>query len=332
MAQTGTRSAILELFHDRGDDFVSGEEISRLLGVSRTAVWKQIRMLREMGYSIEAVSSRGYRMLGAPDLLIPAEIQTGLETRVVGREVVFFEETDSTNLRASELGEGGCAEGTVVIADRQSAGKGRLGRLWSSPAGVNLYTSVVLRPKILPYRAPQLTFISAVAVAWAIEEVAGVAARVKWPNDVLVGGRKVAGLLNEMSAETEGIHFVILGIGVNLNMRLDQFPADLRYPATSLAIETGRDVSRTAFARALYRHLDTLYALYLEQGVEPVIEAWQELCDLVGQAVEVDFQSRVVRGVVTGLDEDGALLLQLSDGQCEKVLAGDVRPLAPPEE
>ncbi len=201
-----------------------------------------------------------------------------------------------------------------------------MGRHWESPGGVNLYASVLLRPKILPVEAPRLTFVSALATARAVEEVGGRTAVVKWPNDVLLGGKKVAGLLNEMSAETEGIHFVILGIGVNLNMRTEQFPAELRYPATSVALETGTPVCRAAFARSLFRHLDSLYELYLEKGFTPIIRAWEALFELLGQEVEVDSQDRVLRGRVEGLDEDGALLLRLESGATERILAGDVKP------
>lgn len=320
------REEILRLFRQsRG--FVSGEELSRHLGTSRTAVWKQIRLLREQGYAIEAVPSRGYRLTSTPDLLLPAEIRAGLDTRTIGQEIIYLEDTDSTNLRAYLLGETGAAEGTVVIADRQSAGKGRLGRRWTSPPGVNLYTSVLLRPPISPRSAPQLTFLSAVAAARAIEETSGLEARLKWPNDILLGGKKVAGLLNELSAETDRVHFVVLGIGVNLNMQAGHFPADLRYPATSVAMETGARISRPAFARALFRHLDGLYHLYLEKGFLPVLLAWESLFDLAGQQVEVDMQERRLLGIATGLDEDGALLVRLPDGTLERVLAGDVKPV-----
>lgn len=159
---------ILKLFREHPGGFVSGGEISRRLGVSRTAVWKKIRLLRDLGYLIEAVTSRGYRLVSAPDALLAEELRDGLNTRIIGRELFFFDETDSTNLRAKDLGDADCAEGAVVIADRQTAGKGRLGRAWTSPPGVNLYTSVLLRPAILPFDGPQLTFLSAVATAWAV--------------------------------------------------------------------------------------------------------------------------------------------------------------------
>ncbi len=317
---------LLKLFRDKAGAYISGEEISQLLGVSRTAVWKKIKLLRQMGYTIDAVPSRGYHLAASPDALLVEEIRSDLGTRVVGKEVIFLEQTDSTNVRAREQGDGGAPEGTVIIADSQSAGKGRLGRTWESPAGVNLYTSVLLRPVILPRFGTQMTFLSAVAVAAAIEEVSGLSATVKWPNDVLLGGKKVAGLLNEMNAETERVNYVILGIGVNLNMQPGQFPDDLRYPATSVAIEKGSPVSRLAFARSLFRHLDSFYQAYLEQGVTPVLRAWEELCDVVGKRVSVDCQSQVFRGVVEGLDPDGALLLRTDEGPLEKILAGDVKP------
>jgi BirA family biotin operon repressor/biotin-[acetyl-CoA-carboxylase] ligase len=327
MIDKDPRETILRLFREKAGSFVSGEEISLALGVSRTAVWKHIGQLRELGYTIEAAPSRGYRLASTPDTLIPLELRAGLETRIVGRDLVYFEETDSTNLRAHELGEKGAVEGTVVVADRQTAGKGRMGRHWASPGGVNLYASVLLRPNILPIEAPRLTFLSALATARAVEEIGGIPATVKWPNDVLLGGKKVAGLLNEMSAETEGIHFVILGIGVNLNMRQEQFPAELRYPATSVVLETGKPVSRAAFARALFRHLDDLYELYREKGSAPIIRAWEALFEFLGQEVEVDSQDRILRGRVEGLDDDGALILQLESGARERILAGDVRPV-----
>ncbi len=315
------------LFRQQPDAFVSGAEMSRALGVSRTAVWKHIEQLRTLGYQIEAVTARGYRLHASPDLLLPAELQAGLKAEIVGREVVYFADTDSTNDRAHALAKDGAAEGTVVIAEAQQAGKGRLGRRWTSPAGVNLYASIILRPPIAPRHAPQLTFLSAAAVAWTIAEITGLRPTVKWPNDVLLDGCKVAGLLNELDAETERIRYLILGVGVNVNMQAEQFPEDLRYPASSLAIASGGEVSRLLFTRTLLEQLDRLYSQYRQEGFEPIMQAWQEYFVLTGQQVEVDCQGRLLRGRVVGLDEDGALLLQLDNGRQERVLSGDVRPL-----
>lgn len=326
MTKPAPRETILSLFSQTPDGFVSGERISAELGVSRTAVWKHIRSLRQAGYQIEAIPSRGYKLQQSPDVLMPESIQTGLECRLVGSKVRCFDETDSTNLQACRLGDEGETDGLVVIADHQRFGKGRMGRQWESPAGVNLYASILLRPPILPFEAPKLTFLSAVAVCRAITNCTGLQPTVKWPNDILLDGAKVAGLLNEMSSETDQVHYVVLGIGVNLNMRADQFPADLRYPATSLAIITGQPVSRLDFTRALLQEIDALYQVYLEQGSEPIMSAWTDLCDLTGKQVLVDCNEVQIEGTMTGLAEDGALLVQTKTGKIESIYAGDVRP------
>jgi BirA family biotin operon repressor/biotin-[acetyl-CoA-carboxylase] ligase len=201
-----------------------------------------------------------------------------------------------------------------------------MGRRWESPGGVNLYASILLRPPVLPFEAPKLTFLSAVAVCRAINNCTGLQSTVKWPNDILLNGAKVAGLLNEMSSETEQVHYVVLGIGVNLNMRAEQFPDDLRYPATSLAIATGKAVSRLAFTRSLLQELDNLYQTYLEQGSVPIFTAWTELCDLTGKRVQVDCNNLLIEGTMVGLGDDGALLVRTSAGKIESIYAGDVRP------
>lgn len=318
---------ILRLFREQ-NGFVSGEQLSRELSISRTAVWKHISTLRATGFVIEAVPSRGYRLVLSPDILDRDEIAARLNTAIVGQHLVCLHETASTNADAFRLAEEGAAEGTVIIADSQSGGKGRLGRAWSSPPGVNLYCSVILRPSIRPYEAPQLTFISAVAAARAIERTTSLKPQIKWPNDVLVGGGKVAGLLNEMSAETDAINFVILGLGVNLNMTAGQFPPDLRYPATSLFLETGRQVARQDFAAVMLSELDRLYAGFLAHGFAPVREEWQERCNAHGREVVVcDNGAEVARGMFAGIDGDGALLLRRQDGTIERILSGDVRVL-----
>lgn len=324
---TSSRDRILELFRQSSRPFVSGEEICRDLGISRTAVWKQIRQLRDLGYEIEAVPSKGYSLCSTPDTLISAEVIADLGTRVVGSDVIFLPQTDSTNLQARLLAEQGAIDGTVVIADQQSSGKGRMGRYWVSPPGVNLYLSVILRPDIQLRHATQMTFLTAVAVAEAIEASGPFSPRLKWPNDVLLNGKKIAGLLNELNAETEQIHYMILGVGVNLNMAMSQFPTDLRTPATSLLVEGDRNIPRLEFARNLLQRIDALYTRFLVDGFAPVLAAWEERCDMLGRRVEVDYHHRQLIGVVKGLDEAGALLLALPDGGEERVLAGDVKIL-----
>jgi BirA family biotin operon repressor/biotin-[acetyl-CoA-carboxylase] ligase len=319
-------TTILRLFREAGSGFVSGELISRELKISRTAVWKHITGLRTAGYVIEAVPSRGYHLLSSPDILSLEEVRDKLVTTLIGRQLVCMPETGSTNADAFRLADAGAEEGTTIIADAQSGGKGRRGRVWSSPPGVNLYCSVVLRPAIMPHEAPQLTFLSAVAVARAIEATSSLKPEIKWPNDVLIGGRKVAGLLNEMSAETDGINFVILGMGVNLNMTQAQLPEDLRTPATSLLLEQGRPVNRAQFAARLLGELDRLYSDFLHQGFGPVRDEWQQRCNANGCEVVVsEGDTEMARGMFHGIDGDGALLVRSLDGLVERIISGDVR-------
>jgi BirA family biotin operon repressor/biotin-[acetyl-CoA-carboxylase] ligase len=319
-------ATILRLFREAGSGFVSGELVSRELRVSRTAVWKHINGLRDAGYIVEAIPSRGYHLLSSPDILSVEEIQEKLNATRIGRQLVCLPETTSTNADAFHLAEAGAEEGTTVIADAQIGGKGRRGRVWSSPSGVNLYCSVVLRPAIMPHEAPQLTFLSAVAVARAIAQATALEPEIKWPNDVLISGRKVAGLLNEMSAETDRVNFVILGIGVNLNMTPAQFPAEVRTPATSLLLEQGLPVNRAQFAARMLGELDRLYTDFLHHGFGPVRDEWQQRCNANGREVVVSEAGvETVRGLFHGIDGDGALLLRFPDGTLERILSGDVR-------
>ncbi len=304
---------------------VSGEELRAVLKVSRTAVWKQINQLRISGYIIESLPAQGYRLIAVPDdKLVPTEISTGLTFKRIGTNIICYQEVDSTNVNAFQLAENGEKEGTVIVADSQRRGKGRLGRDWESPAGVNIYCSIILRPDIFPLNAFQLTFLSAVAVARTIENISVLKTVIKWPNDILINGRKVAGLLNEMSAETEKVNFLILGIGVNLNMRNEQFPDTLRHPSSSLFIESGLVYARNVFLRRLLAELDELYDDYLSNGYQNIRNEWQARCNLIGRKIKVDCNGIILIGDVIGTDDFGALLLKVDDGSSTRILAGDV--------
>lgn len=323
-----SRDQILSLFRRQPGEFISGQNICAELNISRAAVWKQVEMLRDHGFDIEAQRSRGYRLLGGPDLLLAAEIENGLQTEIVGRSLHCHEELDSTNAKARQLADEGAVDGMVVIADRQSAGRGRLGRRWESPPSVNLYCSILLRPQIPVQQAPQLTFLSAVAVAESLNHLYDLPARVKWPNDILIDGAKIAGLLNEMNAETEQVHSVVLGVGINLNMTAEQFPAEIIYPATSVLLETNKVIDRAAFAREFLQRLDGYYCEFLSEGFVPIRRRWEALCDLMNQQVQIDQNPGLLQGTVVGLDSDGALRVQLDSGKVERILAGDVKPLS----
>ena len=226
-----------------GGEFVSGQRLSATLGVSRTAVWKQIEALRKMGYRVEASPSKGYRLAGQRPFN-GVEVSSLLETEIIGKRIHFYDEIGSTNVKAFELARGGEGEGAVVLADSQTGGKGRIGRRWESPPGLNLYASIILRPPVAPQEAHALTFLAAVATAEAVAKVCPVRPVVKWPNDILLDGGKAAGILLEMDSEPDRVHFVVIGIGVNINETQSMFPEYIRNTATSLREKAGDAIDR----------------------------------------------------------------------------------------
>jgi BirA family biotin operon repressor/biotin-[acetyl-CoA-carboxylase] ligase len=315
---------ILRLLRSHPSDFVSGEEISRLLKLSRTAIWKRVRNLRTLGYVIEALPRRGYRLIQSPDLLLPSEIDPLLRTEWMGKKVHYFNSVDSTNSTAYQLALDGAKEGEVVIGESQEKGRGRLGRQWVSPPFLNLYLSVVLRPKIPPHQASLITFMAAVAAAETIERHSGLTPSIKWPNDLLLREKKVAGLLNEIHSETDRIHFIILGMGVNLNMDAKEFPKDIRTQATSLKAEKGRPVSRKAFTALLLEELERWYEIFLKEGGTPVLKAWRDRAQIQGKEVRVTSFDEVQIGRAVDVDSDGALILETRGGERKRIVAGDV--------
>jgi BirA family biotin operon repressor/biotin-[acetyl-CoA-carboxylase] ligase len=315
---------ILRLLKEDPSAFVSGEEISRLLKLSRTAIWKRVRNLRTLGYVIEALPRMGYRLIQSPDLLLPSEIDPLLRTEWMGKKVHYFNSVDSTNSTAYQLALDGAKEGEVVIGESQEKGRGRLGRQWVSPPFLNLYLSVVLRPKIPPHQASLITFMAAVAAAETIERHSGLTPSIKWPNDLLLREKKVAGLLNEIHSETDRIHFIILGMGVNLNMDAKEFPKDIQTQATSLKAEKGRPVSRKAFAALLLEELERWYDIFLKEGGAPVLKAWRDRAQIQGKEVRVTSFDEVLIGRAVDVDSDGALILETRGGERKRIVAGDV--------
>ena len=315
---------VLSLLRKNPSGFVSGQEISRHLEVTRTAVWKRVKSLRHMGYEIEASRRLGYRLVRSPDLLAPSEILPILKTKGMGRRVRYFRTTDSTNAEAYQLALRGAKEGEIVLAESQEKGRGRIGRQWFSPAFLNLYLSVILRPNIPPHRASLLTLMAAVATADAIEEYAGLHPTIKWPNDLLLNGRKIAGLLNEIHAETDRIHFVVLGIGVNLNVDRQRFPQMIRDRATSLKEEMGQKIARKAFLAILLKSLEKWYGVFPKDGGASVLNAWRDRAQIAGKQVKISSFDEVIVGRAVDVDSEGALLVQMRNGQRKRIVAGDV--------
>jgi len=315
---------LLRLLREHHSGFLSGEEISHGLKVSRTAVWKRIERLRALGYEIEAATRSGYRLIRSPDLLTPSEVKPILKTKWMGKTIHYFPTVDSTNSKAYQLALNGAEEGEVVIAELQEKGRGRLGRSWFSPPFLNLYLSIILRPKIPPHQAPLITLMAAVATAEAIWKFSGLASSIKWPNDILLRERKIAGLLNEIQSEMDRIHFVILGIGMNLNMDAKMFSEEIRNGATSLKREMGEMISRKDFLQTLLQELEDWYTIFLREGRAPVVEAWRKWAQVKGKPVKVTSFGETLVGMALDIDSDGALILETKNGERKRVVAGDV--------
>jgi len=325
----GARQVLASL-RTAGGDARSGEALSSELGVSRAQIWKHVSALRRRGYGIEGEPGGGYRLETVPDRLYPDELMLGREHRWLGRDVEHLEETDSTNRVAMERGRSGAAHGFAVIAEGQTAGRGRLGRSFHSPAHLNLYTSIVLRPDVLVSDASRLILVAGIAVADAIAATVedDDAVAIKWPNDVQLGGLKTSGILLELAAEDTRVDFVVMGIGVNLNVDRDAFPDEFRHLATSLRSHLGTPIDRLEFTRRLFDTLEDALDTHAREGFDALRPRFDRRFRMPGQAVEVrgvgQADGDVTRGVVRGLAEDGALELEDETGAIRRVLAGDV--------
>jgi len=320
---------ILEIFRE-SDEFVSGEELSEKLGITRAAIWKHIESLRADGYNIQAQPHMGYKLVSVPDKMIPEEIAWKLGTHVIGKKIYSYQSTASTMDIATQLANSAAHEGTVVFAEQQTKGRGRLGREWISPKGKGIYVSVILRPKILPQEAPKITLMAAVSVANAIRKITSLEAMIKWPNDIIIGGKparggsayggKVAGILTEMSAEVDRTKFIIIGIGINVNEK----KGDLPDFATSLMEHARHEIPRIEFAKELLRQLDAHYIEFTKKGFKRIIEEWRALSATIGTRVKVMYNNRKIEGEALDVDQTGALLVRLDSGFIEKILTGDV--------
>ena len=306
-------------------DGVSGAQLAEQLAISRAAVWARIEELRHAGYEIEAGPHFGYRLVSSPDALHADDLLARLgKTKVVGRDIRVFEETTSTNDVMEKLARDGVKEGVVVFAESQTKGRGRLGRKWMSPTHKGLWFSILLRPELSPQETTQLTVASATAVRRAIKTVTGLSAEIKWPNDLLIGGKKVVGILTEMSAEVDRVRHVILGIGVDVNQDANEFPPELRKIATSLKIEAGEEFSRAELATEIMRELDVDYARICGGQFAQLADEWETGCLTIGKKVSVQMGTRFVRGQAEALDDDGALLVRTEHGHLERIIGGDV--------
>jgi BirA family transcriptional regulator, biotin operon repressor / biotin---[acetyl-CoA-carboxylase] ligase len=316
---------ILSALRAVGTGSVSGAELSNRLGISRAAIWARIEELRELGYVIEASPHLGYRLVEVPDRLDADDLLSLVSgNRVIGRDIRVFEQTTSTNDVIERLARDGVAEGVVVFAESQTKGRGRLGRKWISPPRKGLWLSVLLRPPLRPDAATQLTVAAATSLSRAIRQTTSLVPEIKWPNDILIRGRKVAGVLTELSAELDRVNHVVLGIGIDVNLNASDLPADLRRIASSLKIETGAAIRRADLAAALLRELDRDYGLICGKQFAKISEEWEEQCVTLGQRVRISIGERTISGRAEALDERGTLLLRTEHGRLERIIGGDI--------
>jgi BirA family biotin operon repressor/biotin-[acetyl-CoA-carboxylase] ligase len=322
--QSETRRKLLELFSQAKGDFISGQKISEILGCSRTAVWKHIEDLRKEGFELEAVRRLGYRITKAPDKITANEIQFGLQTEVLGRHIYYEEEVTSTQKIAHKLAYEGAPEGTLVVAELQTTGRGRLDRTWFSPKGTGIWMSLILRPAIPPQKAPQLTLLAAVAVAQGIQEVTGLFPDIKWPNDILINGKKAVGILTELQAESERIHSVIIGIGINVNQEIEQFPEEIQRIATSLSLEKGKKINRAELIKAILLKFETLYRQYLQHGFLPIKLLWEGYSVSIGKEIIAHTPNGSIKGKALGITDEGVLMLEAADGVIHYIHSADI--------
>ena len=317
------RDEVLEFLRENQGGFVSGQDMSNACHVSRTAIWKHIKALRQKGYKIESYTKKGYRLLEEPDLLSPLVMKKLLNTDVFGKNYIYMDSTESTNMEARKYALRDAEEGTVVVTEEQVAGRGRLMRGWYSPFGKGLWFSLILRPDFHPMEAPKCTLMAAVALTKAFHKMGLVDAAIKWPNDILVHGRKLVGILTEMSGSMEEISYIIMGIGVNVKTRQEELPDEIKHIATSLAME-GIDIDRTEAFKIILEELENQYYRILDEGFASTLEEWKDLSCTLHCDVEVRAPGSTYDGYAEDLDRDGNLLVRLSDGSLERVIAGDV--------
>lgn len=313
---------IIRMFKEK-DDYVSGEEMSRELGITRAGIWKRIEELRNKGYKIQASTAKGYKLVKSPEFSLE-ELEM-LVQGDIGREIIFFKTIGSTNTAALELAEKGAPHGTVVIADRQAKGKGRLGRTWVSPPGSNIYMSVILRPEIEPKDATLLTIMTAVSCAKGVMKSTGLKAEIKWPNDLMISKKKLGGILTEMKSDPDGIVFAVIGIGINVNSKTTKdFPPDIRGIATSIREELGKIQSRTFIIAEILKETEHWYKVLLTEGRKPLFDEWKRLSSTLGRKVKVTVGDNVFTGVAEDIDKGGMLILRLPSGILKKISSGDL--------
>ncbi|SDJ67808.1 biotin--[acetyl-CoA-carboxylase] ligase [Sediminibacillus albus] len=319
-----TRNQLIELLENNQQEYISGQQLCERLNISRTAVWKHMKELEKDGYRIVAVPKRGYRIIEFPDKLSKNTLQWGLQTSWLGRNIVHYPEISSTQKIGHQLALEGAAEGTVIIADQQTEGKGRMGRKWHSAKNEGIWMSIILRPQIIPQLAPQITLMTAVILAKAIETVTEVSPAIKWPNDIFINNRKTAGILTEMQAEQDEIQYIVLGIGINVNQSRDNLPEDIQKIATSIKQESGKQWRLVPLIQEIFIQFEQKYETFLQKGFTDIKEEWEMYGYKIGEQVRISSNKLTYPAKLIGLETDGALKVQKQDGSTESIYSAEI--------
>lgn len=320
---TVTHKLAKRLIESNGEA-VSGQQLADEFGISRTAIWKHIKELEEKGYDIESIKKKGYRIVSIPDTLEPLAIQTGLKTKRIGQKIEYMESCSSTQIIAHQLAQEGTPDGTVVLTEAQTAGRGRMARKWDSAAGKGVWMSVILRPDVVPQKAPQFTLVAAVAVVRAIEEVTKLHPKIKWPNDILLNGKKCTGILTELQSDADGIQALIIGIGLNINQDKEDFDPDVQNIATSLKMESGEPVSRQKLVQSLLYYMEIYTQMYIEEGFGMLKILWESYSTTIGHPVRARMTNQTLEGIAEGITDDGVLQLRTADGKLHGIYSADI--------
>jgi BirA family biotin operon repressor/biotin-[acetyl-CoA-carboxylase] ligase len=305
------------------DDFISGEKLSEEFDMTRSGIWKYMNMLKEDGYNIESIPRKGYRIVSSPDILTYEEIEKGLNTDFIGRNIYYYESINSTNRRAKDIALEE-QEGTVIVAEEQVDGKGRLGRDWISPKGKGIWMSIILKPEVDPIKVAKITLIGAAAVYKGLNNM-NIDSTIKWPNDILIDGKKICGILTEMSCELNMINYVVMGIGINVNLDENNIPEDLREKATSIKISQKKSVNRKELLANILNEFEELYIPFKDKGnISESINICRENCALIGKEVKIIKGEKIKIGRALDINEDGQLVIEFKDGVVENVFSGEV--------
>lgn len=318
------KDKILRLLKENNDHFLSGQGISDNLGVSRTAIWKYINSLKEEGYVINSSSKKGYQLISCPDLLTADEIGDKLHTKFIGKEIVHFQSIDSTNNKAKELAAKNTSQGTVVIAEEQTLGRGRLGRNWTSPKYKGIWLSIILKPDTNPMKVPKITQIGAAAVIESLKSLK-IDAEVKWPNDIVIKGKKVCGILTEMSGELNRVNYVVMGLGINANLQKNDFPENIIDKATSLSIESNSNIDRKTLVSTLLFKFEELYEEFDKEGIiKTSVDICRKNSAIIGKDIKIINREQETFAKALDIDDNGELIVQYKDGSIEKLISGEI--------